>query len=166
MIGEIKSAKVLRNGAMLILCKDGNQQGKVIRMNTFNGKAVECTMEYSKKFAKGVIIGIPVSVSVEDVRGNITNASVREVKRLKMNRNGTVCDSLSVMISFDENKLPDKVYVGYLCYAVRPYIPPPLTVDALNVKDLDMWQQYAKESKGVLNVVENMNMANVKRALN
>lgn len=29
------------------------------------------------------------------------------------------------MIEFDESKLPGKVYIGYMSYEVRPYIPPP-----------------------------------------
>lgn len=34
--------------------------------------------------------------------------------------------SLSFMIKFDESKLPGKVYIGFMSYEVRPYIPPPL----------------------------------------
>lgn len=30
------------------------------------------------------------------------------------------------MLLFDENKLPERVYLGYLSYMVRPYVPPPL----------------------------------------
>jgi hypothetical protein len=60
------------------------------------------------------------------VKGNIKNANVSEVRRLKINRNGSTTDSLSIMITFDEEKLPSKVYIGYMCYDVRLYIPPPL----------------------------------------
>lgn len=74
-------------------------------MNKVNGMAVECTMDYSKKFIKGVITGFPVNVSAEDVKENITNVCVREVKRLKVNRTASVCDSFSVLISFDDVEL-------------------------------------------------------------
>ncbi|KAI2664043.1 Nucleic-acid-binding protein from transposon X-element [Labeo rohita] len=124
-IGEIKSAKVLRNGALMIVCKDEKQQGKAIKMNIINGKKVECSKTY-KKFTKGVITGILVNVSVDDVKRNITNARVNEVRRLKVNRNGNMQDSLSVMINFDQEKLPEKVYIGFMCYDVRLYIPPPI----------------------------------------
>ena len=43
-----------------------------------------------------------------------------------MNREGIKCDSLSGMITFKEEKLPEKIYIGYMCYNVRLYIPPPL----------------------------------------
>lgn len=31
------------------------------------------------------------------------------------------------MINFDEKTSPDKVFLGYMCYEVRPYVPLPLT---------------------------------------
>ncbi|XP_067281993.1 uncharacterized protein [Pseudorasbora parva] len=124
-IGEIKSAKVLRNGALLVVCKDERQMGRAIKINMINKKKVECSMTY-RKFAKGVITGIPVNVSVEEVKKNITNVKVNEVRRLKINRNGNMLDSLSVMINFDQEKLPERVYIGFMCYDVRLYIPPPL----------------------------------------
>ncbi len=35
-------------------------------------------------------------------------------------------DSLLVMINFYQKKLLEKVYIGFMCYDVRLYIPPPL----------------------------------------
>lgn len=70
-IGEIKSAKILRNGSLFIICKDAKQQGKVIRMNKINGKRVECSMANGKKFVKGVVTGILLNISVEDVEKNV-----------------------------------------------------------------------------------------------
>ena len=32
----------------------------------------------------------------------------------------------SVMITFEEKELPDKVFIGFMCYDVKLYIPPPL----------------------------------------
>ena len=49
-----------------------------------------------------------------------------EAKRLKTTRNGEKCHSLSVMIKIDETKLPDRVFIGYISYEVRPYVPQPL----------------------------------------
>ncbi len=49
-----------------------------------------------------------------------------DVKRLKCNRNNERGDSLSVMIHFDDDKLPSKVFLGFMSFSVRPYVPPPL----------------------------------------
>lgn len=35
-------------------------------------------------------------------------------------------DSLSVMLQFDEEKMPERVKIGYVSYPVRPFVPPPL----------------------------------------
>ena len=49
-----------------------------------------------------------------------------EVKRLKAIRNGIKTDSLSVLIIFDEERLLEQIFIGYMCYGMRLYVPPPL----------------------------------------
>lgn len=125
-IGEVRSAKILRDGSLIIICKDGEQQGKAIKINKINGKKVHCSLMNDRKWVRGVITGIPVNVTAENIKGNVTNAKVSEARRLKTNRNGIRSDSLSVLVTFDEKRLPEKILIGYMCYEVRPYVPPPL----------------------------------------
>lgn len=68
---------------------------------------------------RGVISGIPAAVTVEQVIENLVGGKVIEAKRLKMTRNGDKFDGLSVMIKFDESRLPTKVFIGYMSYEVR-----------------------------------------------
>ena len=112
-IGEVRSAKALRNGSLLVICKDGGQQGKAIRISKINGKEVLCSLARDRNFIRGVVTGIPVNILEGDIK-NIKNAIVSD------------SDSLSVMITFKEEKLPEKIYIGYMCYNVRLYIPPQL----------------------------------------
>lgn len=126
LLGEVKNAKVLRSGALLIFCRNKKQQEKAIELNRIDGKRIKCILTGNKALIRGVITGIPVNVTEEQIRDNVTGAKVLEVKRLKTTRNGEKCNSLSVMIKFDEAKLPSKLYIGYMSYEVRPYIPPPL----------------------------------------
>ena len=91
-----------------------------------NGKNVQCSVPKDRKPNRGVISGVPTAVSTNQIKDNITGAKVLEARRLKTTRNGEKCDSLSVMIKFDEPKMPSKVHIGYMSYEVRPYIPPPL----------------------------------------
>ncbi|CAJ1084286.1 uncharacterized protein LOC113119923 [Xyrichtys novacula] len=126
VLGEVKRVKVLRSGALLVLCRDGAQQGKAIRMSRMEEKSVVCSMPEVKKVAVGVISNIPTAITCDEIRDNIEGARVLELQRLKTNRNGEKTDSLSVKIRFEEPKLPDKVYIGYMCYDVRPFVPPPL----------------------------------------
>lgn len=54
-----------------------------------------------------VVTGIPVNVSADDAKENVTKVKVSEVKRLKANRNGIKCDSLPVLVTFDKERLPE-----------------------------------------------------------
>lgn len=123
----MKSAKVLHSGALLVFCRDSAQLGRVIRLNKIEGKKVLATLAKSGGgLVRGVIFGIPVSVSADQIKENVKGVKVREARRLKTTREGQKCDSLSVMLTFDEERFPDKVYIGYMSYDVRLYVPPPL----------------------------------------
>ena len=125
-IGEVRSAKKLRNGSLLVICRDVEQQQKAIKINTLNGQRVKCSMAFDKKFVRGVISGIPLSESVDSVKEGINNVKVREAKRLKTRWQENICYSLSVLLTFEEEKLPERVSIGYMSYDVRVYTPPPL----------------------------------------
>lgn len=125
-LGEVKSARKLRNGSLLVECVDEKQQLKAIKINKINGQKVKCVAARDKELIRGVITGISVDESVEELVKNITNVKIKEAKRLKMKRDGVLSDSLSVLLTFDEVKLPEKVFIGFMCYDVKVYIPPPL----------------------------------------
>lgn len=52
-LGEIKDVKVLRNGSLLIFCKNGAQQAKALRINRIGGKEVVCSMP--ERAVRGVL---------------------------------------------------------------------------------------------------------------
>ena len=124
-VGAVKLAKILRNGSLLIICKDAGQQAKALGIKKLNGKDVKCNITGERR-VRGVITGIPVSISEEEIKDNMKRAKVSKVQRMKTNRDGIKSDSLSVLITFEGEKLPEKVYLGYMCYDVRAYVPPPL----------------------------------------
>lgn len=125
LIGEIKSARIMGNGALLIECKDNAQQNKATKLNKIEGQKVVVTKVENKKFVRGVISGVPIVVTIEQIRNNVTGAKVVEVKHLKTTRNGE-CDSLALMLKINGEKLSSRVYIGYMSYEVRAYVPPPL----------------------------------------
>jgi len=125
-IGEVRSAKILRDGQLLIFCKSEEQCKKAVKMSKIHGKLVQCSKANDKKLVRGVITGIPVNVQADDIMANIKHVKVCEAKRLKTKRFGDICDSLSVMLTFEGETLPDKVLVGFMSYSVKLYIPPPL----------------------------------------
>lgn len=125
-IGLVESVKKLRDGRLIIYCKDSRQQKKALEIKTIMGQGVNCSVQEEKKWVKGVITGIPTDVTEEKIKKGLTGGAVIGVKRLKCNRNNERGDSLSVMIQFDEDKLPSKVFLGFMSFSVRLYVPPPL----------------------------------------
>ncbi len=113
VIGLVESVKKLRDGRLLIYCKDSRQQKKALGVKSIMGQNVIYSVQEEKKWVKGVITGIPTEVTVEKIKRGLTGAAVIDVKRLKCNRNNERGDSLSVMIHFDEDKLPSKVFWDY-----------------------------------------------------
>jgi len=72
LIGEIKNAKVVRNGALLIFCRNKMQQEKALELNRINGKKIKCVSTGNKALVRGVITGIPVNVTEEQIKDNVT----------------------------------------------------------------------------------------------
>lgn len=44
LLGDVKSAKVMHEGSLLIFCKDGKQQGKAAKINKIGGRKVQGTI--------------------------------------------------------------------------------------------------------------------------
>lgn len=126
LVGNVKCAKTLRDGSLLVLCKNIEQKNKALKLSKIEGEAVQGKVMENKTFVRGVITGIHTDVSIDEIKDNIEGGKVVDAKRLKITRNGERCDSFSVMLKFEEQILPKKVYIGFMSYDVRPYIPPPL----------------------------------------
>ncbi|XP_072302084.1 uncharacterized protein [Eucyclogobius newberryi] len=124
-VGVIKSASVLRDGSLLVVCKDAAQQRKAIGTKRLGGKDI-LVSDAERNTVRGVIVGVPTATSVDEVKENLTGVTVVDARRLKVTRFGVRCDSLSVMVTLEGRCLPSKVFIGYMCYSVRPYVPPPL----------------------------------------
>lgn len=92
------------------MCKDGGQK-RAIRMSKIDGREVQCTLARSRKLVKGVVTGILVRVSDDDTKENVT---VSDAKCLKTNKNGIKFDSLSVLITFDEERLLEDIHWVYV----------------------------------------------------
>lgn len=123
-IGIVKAVSCLTNGRLMIKCMDEKQKQKILKMKTIAGGKVICT-EIGEK-TRGVISGVPLNVSVDDIKGSLDGGTVVSARRLQMWKDSKRCDSMSVMIQFEGNTLPIKVKLGFMSFSVREYIPPPL----------------------------------------
>ncbi|XP_043262994.1 uncharacterized protein LOC122403508 [Colletes gigas] len=64
--------------------------------------------------------------TVEEIRAELADAGVIDVKRLQTTKDGVRVDSNSYILTFDSPTLPDRIMAGYLSIPVRQYFPPPL----------------------------------------
>ena len=62
-MGEVRSAKVLQSGQLLLICSSPKQCEKALKVQKINGKAVECSRANYKKLTRGVITGIPTDMT-------------------------------------------------------------------------------------------------------
>lgn len=122
-IGNIQRATFLGNGRLLIYAKSEEQRKIILKKTTLNNLKISVHVPGTKSRARGVISGIPTSVSVEEIKETLSQYGVTEVKRLTKGKEKI--DSLSILLTFDKD-LPARVQMGYMSYTVREYVPPPL----------------------------------------
>lgn len=127
-VGDICMAKVLRDGNLLIVCKNEEQRGKAKKIKEIGKYKVlnVSNIGEGSKWTKGVIWGIPIGINLDDIKSNMRGGKIKEVRRLQTTRDGTRSDSEGIMIVFDEERLPTRVTLGYMNYRVREYIPNPV----------------------------------------
>ncbi|KAK7930877.1 hypothetical protein WMY93_007272 [Mugilogobius chulae] len=126
MVGDVRSVTVTRSGVVIIDCKSVCQRKNALDICAFEKGnqlfRVNCFVFDKTAKKKGVVSGVPVAfdeelfLSVDGVCG---------VRRLMRTVNGERDLSTSVCLSFREG-MPDRVYLDYICYRVRPFERGPL----------------------------------------
>lgn len=125
LVGSVLAVIPLRDGNLMITCRNKDQQHGLLQCKTFLGNAIQPQEWEVRGKVLGVITGVSTDLSEDDIKMHVRGAKVIKVKRLPYTREGVKSASLSVMLSMDENELPSRVSIGYVSYVVRPYIPSP-----------------------------------------
>lgn len=126
-VGEVRLAKVLRDGNLLIMCSNEEQRERACRMREIGNKVISAR-RVEKRFMwnRGVIWAIPVEVTMDEIKANVKGGKVKDARRLQTFRDGIKQDSESVMLEFEDEILPNKVTLGYMTYNVREFVPKPM----------------------------------------
>ena len=111
------------NGRILIFANSEEQQNNILKKATLINLKITSHIPGTTTKARGVISGIPTSVSIEEIKERLKQYELMEAKRLKNGKEKT--ESMSVLLCF-KKELPIRVQMGYISYLVREYIPPPL----------------------------------------
>ena len=94
-------------------------------MEKLNGKKIKSHVPGAYARSRGVITGVQISMSIDDMKENVKGGRVIEAKRLISRKEGQISESLSVLLRF-EKVLPRKVQIGFLSFNVRELVSSPL----------------------------------------
>lgn len=120
LLGEIAFAKVLQDGALMIACKNEEQKNKAIKLKTVGKQTVlGFKIVGQNMWTYGVIYGIPIGVTMEDLKMNLEGGKIIDAVRLQMNREGRKMDSLSVRLKIEGKYLPERIKMGFISYPIR-----------------------------------------------
>ncbi len=128
-IGDIEYAKVLNDGNLLVRCADAVQMEKALKVKEIGKCNVENTGRVGARMgggSTGVITGVPISVSMEELKRNIKGGKVLNVQRLKSAKEGVMRDSETVSVEFEGENVPKRVFLGFMGYPVRMFVPKPM----------------------------------------
>ncbi len=77
-VGDIIAARMLRNGNLLIACKDVGQRDRALKLERLGQLQVDRVVvdQGRKQWSKGVITGIPVCGGMEEVKSNLKGGTL------------------------------------------------------------------------------------------
>ena len=83
-------------------------------------------IEKGSKWSKGVIWGVPIGVTIEEIKTNLKGGVLKNARRMQATREGVRKDSEYVVLEFEEEVIPKKVALRFMSYSVREYVPKPM----------------------------------------
>jgi len=130
-IGEVRSIKV-KDDHIILTCQNPTQRTGALQLADINGQPVKVSPPSSnprklqthsvEKQSKGIIFGVSLSLTDDDIITETTSTSVRRLTKLI---NGKRENTETVVLTFSNPQLPEYVNIGFLKYRVKPYIPLP-----------------------------------------
>ncbi|XP_046399925.1 uncharacterized protein LOC124166437 [Ischnura elegans] len=127
LVGDVKTAKRLRSGSLLIQVNNSRQAKRLLEVKEFFQVPVKVDPHRSLNTCDGVVTSWDLSdCTEEEIKEGLKDQKVISVRRLKTRRSGTLKDTNSFVLTFALPKLPASIYVCYSAIQVRPYIPKPI----------------------------------------
>jgi hypothetical protein len=121
--GYIKKIRKVREGGLAITCKSAGQAKKLKAINHLGKWAVTTEFPRSELECKGVISGVPLVVTEEEVVEVGKDIGILSAKRLTRKKDGKMEKTLSVCLTFSGSVMPREVCLGYEVFPVRVFVP-------------------------------------------
>jgi len=126
-VGDIKNAKKLRNGSVLIEVKNKRQADAALSMTNWVSQTVKVTPHRSLNSSRG-IIRCREFRDCDDVEvlNALSAQGVTSAKRMLSKRNNVLVPTNTFILNFDLPTPPKVLKAAYMKIDVEPYIPNPL----------------------------------------
>ncbi len=114
-IGDIEYAKVLNYEKCLVRCADAVQMEKALKVKEIGKCKMENTGRVGARMgggSTGVITGVRINVSMEELKRNIKGGKVLKVQRLKYAKEGVMRDSETVSVEFEGDQSSKEGILG------------------------------------------------------
>jgi len=127
--GPLTSIK-MQDNHLVVTCKNQTQKEQIksseeifeISIKVIDPAKSEKDMEHVK-YNKGIIFGVPTHLSEEVI---MDETLATEARRIFSHKTGTKHPTESVILSYELTQdVPEKVYVGFMPFKVKEYIPRP-----------------------------------------
>ena len=126
-VGDVRNAKKLRNGSVLIEVASKAQADNALKMHTWVNTPVKVTPHRSLNSCKGVIRCRDLrDCKDEEVLEALNHEGVTHVKHIFTKQNGSAIPTNTFVVTFNKPTPPKFVKAAYLYIPVEPFIPNPL----------------------------------------
>ncbi len=126
-VGDVKNAKKLRNGSVLIEVVSKAQAENALKMKVWISTPVKVTAHRSLNTCKGVIRCRDFKdCSEAEVLEALSHEGVSQVKHIFSKRNGSLIPTNTFILTFNKSSLPKSIKAAYMHIPVEPFIPSPL----------------------------------------
>ncbi|GFW67631.1 uncharacterized protein TNCV_3393021 [Trichonephila clavipes] len=126
-IGPVKTIRKMRSGDLFLEVASAKQSSALRTLRSMAHIDITVVPHNTFNYSRGVISAADLlNVSTEEIKKNMVDQKVCDVRRITIRRDGQVLNSKHLILTFSTPELPQSVKAAYLHCPVRPYIPNPL----------------------------------------
>ena len=126
LVGTSKSIKKLATGSLLIETATSAQSTTLLQASALGLYPIMVEAHWQLNFSRGVISFDLIAVSTDEIAAELATQCVVAIQRIQSHRSGVLQPTASLILTFSQPTLPEKLNVAFYRLPVRPYVPNPM----------------------------------------
>ncbi|GBM74857.1 hypothetical protein AVEN_173922-1 [Araneus ventricosus] len=127
IVGTVTSTELTRSGDLLVEVSSRKQAQQILKLNSLSTIAISVQPHVTLNTSKGVITcGRLLNLSNEEITQELGGQRVKDVRRIKIRRDGELMPTKHFILTFNTPRLPEYIKAEYVRCSIRSYIPNPL----------------------------------------